>query len=122
MQDKRLFPRIESDWPLFLVTDGGKKQIGYVKNISLSGAVLFFFKEHDLYPDKNNFLLKLRNPQMSPEELTLEGLREWTSMEGDEATLALSLEEVKGEKRKNFVRFLSRSDKLHVEAFLYQKD
>lgn len=122
MQDRRLFPRIESEWPLYLITAEEKKRIGYVKNISLSGAVLFFFKKQDLDPDKNNFLLKLRNPQITPEELTLEGLREWTSMEETESTLALSLEEVKGEKRKNFVRFLSRSDKLEVKAFLYQKD
>ena len=122
MKDRRLFPRIESDWPLFFITGEQKKQIGYVRNISLTGAELFFFKEQDLDPDKTNFILKLRNPQMTPEDLTLEGLREWSQTEEEEATLSLSLEEVKGEKRKNFVRYLSRSDKLHVEAFLYHKD
>ena len=39
-EDKRVYPRIDSEWPLFLEREGARRQIGRVKNISLSGAHL----------------------------------------------------------------------------------
>ena len=78
MIEKRIHPRIDSDWPLFFITDEGQKRIGYVKNISLSGASLIFAKEYSLIPEKHNFTLKLRNPQLEPSELSIAGLKEWT--------------------------------------------
>jgi hypothetical protein len=120
MVERRIFPRIDSDWPLFLMTETGQKRIGNVKNISLSGAVLHFTKEYALNQEKNNFILKLINPQMEPSEVTISGLREWSKVEKYEVSLGLSLEELQKDKRGIFIRFLSRSDKLQVEAFLIE--
>ena len=122
MEKRRVYPRIDSDWPLFLKSDKGQKKIGQVNNISLSGAVLHFSKEYDLEKNKNIFILKLSNKHMDPPELTLEGLREWTKVEEREVSLALSIEKLGRKEKSNFIRFLSRSDKLSVEAFLMETD
>jgi hypothetical protein len=120
MDRKRVFPRIDSDWPLYLQTLEGQKRIGQVINISLTGALLHFNKDYKLVKDKNLFHLKLYNKHIDPPELTLDGLREWSKVEGKEQTLALSIENLGREQRSNFVRFLSRSDKLEVEAILME--
>lgn len=122
MEKKRVYPRIDSDWPLFLKTEGGQKKIGQVINISLSGALLHFNKDYELEKEKNIFILKLTNKNMDPPELTLEGLREWSRVEEREVSLALSIDKLHRQEKSNFVRFLSRSDKLEVEAFLMEKD
>lgn len=122
MSEKRIYPRIDSDWPLFFITDDGQKQIGYVKNISLSGASLVFTKEYSLIPEKHNFTLRLRNPQLEPSELSIAGLKKWTKIEKNVVYLGLVLEELEKGKKSAFVRFLSRSDKLHVEAILIEND
>jgi hypothetical protein len=120
MDRQRVFPRIDSEWPLYLQTAEGQKRIGEVINISLSGALLHFKKDYKLDKDRNLFHLKLHNKNIDPPELTLEGLREWDKVEGKEQTLALSIEKLNREQRSNFVRFLSRSDKLEVEAILLE--
>jgi hypothetical protein len=120
MDKKRVYPRIDSDWPLYLKTDEGQKIIGQVNNISLSGALLHFNKDYELEKDKNLFILKLYNRHMEPPELILEGLKEWTKTENNEVSLALAIEKLQGDERTNFIRFLSRSEKLEVEAFLVE--
>jgi hypothetical protein len=120
MESKRVFPRIDSDWPLYLQTAEGQKKIGQVINISLSGALLHFTRDYKLDKDKNLFHLKLHNKNIDPQELVLEGLREWSKVEGKKQTLALSIENLNREARSNFIRFLSRSDKLEVEAILLE--
>ena len=120
MTEKRIYPRIISYWPLFLATEKGQKRIGYIKNISLSGALLFFSEDYELETGRHKFSLKLKNQQLKPEELTLTGLKEWVATKKNEVHLALALEELEREKRSVFVRFLSRSDKLHIEAVLLE--
>ena len=120
MDRKRVYPRIDSDWPLYLKSGEGQKRIGQVINISLSGALLHFNKDYVLEKDKNLFILKLYNRHMDPPELILEGLREWSKTEENEVSLALSIEKLHREEKSNFVRFLSRSEKLEVEAFLME--
>ena len=117
---KRVFPRIKSDWPLFHTTKEGQEKIGYVKNISLTGVHIIFSKDYNLDPEKHTFNLKLKNNQLEPAELSIIGLKEWTSVEKNELQLGLSLEKFDRAKRSHFVRFLSRSDKLHVEVFLIE--
>jgi hypothetical protein len=120
MDKKRVFPRIDSDWPLYLQTAEGQKKIGQVINISLSGALLHFNRDYKLEKDKNLFHLKLYNKNIDPPELILEGLREWSKVGGKEQVLALSIEKLNRETRSQFIRFLSRSDKLEVEAILME--
>ena len=119
-KQKRVFPRIKSDWPLSHTTKEGQKNIGYVKNISLTGVHIKFSKDYKLDPEKHTFNLKLKNKQLKPEELSIVGLKEWTNVEKNEVQLGLSLEKFDREKRSHFVRFLSRSDKLHVEVSLIE--
>ena len=121
MKEKRIFPRIESDWPLFCETEQGRIKIGYIKNVSLSGALLFFINDYELDPERHRFTLLVRNDQLTPSEVTLSGLREWTHVEEKTIMLGLVLEELEKKQRSAFVRFLSRSDKLHVEAVLIER-
>lgn len=118
MIERRIFPRIETDWPLFVMADGRKKQVGHVNNISMSGALIIFSRIYDLDPDKHSFTLKLKNQHLDPSEISLKGLKNWTRVKDNEIILSLSLEEVHREKRIQFTHFLSRSDKLHVESTL----
>jgi hypothetical protein len=118
MKEKRVFPRIESDWPLFIDSDRGRTKIGFIKNVSLSGALLYFLRDYNLDPDRHRFTLLLKNDQLKPSEVTLTGLKEWTHVEENTIMLGLVLEELGKDQRSAFVRFLSRSDKLHVEAIL----
>ncbi|MCK5095621.1 MAG: hypothetical protein KAR18_12885 [Spirochaetes bacterium] len=118
MIERRVFPRIETDWPLFVIADDGQKQVGHVNNISMSGALLIFSRIYDLDPEKHTFTLKLKNQHLDPSEISLKGLKKWTRVKKNEIILSLSLEKVDREKRTQFTKLLSRSDKLHVESML----
>ncbi len=118
MIERRIYPRIETDWPLFVLTDDGQKQVGHVNNISMSGALLIFSEIYDLDPEKHTFTLKLKNQQLDPSEIALKGLKNWTRVKKNEIILSLSLEKVNRDKRTQFTKLLSRSDKLHVESML----
>ena len=121
MSENRVYPRIQSDWKLYLESREGKREIGYVKDISLSGASLHFTTEYGLEPGKHRFTVKLTNSQLEPTELTISGLKEWERREKNEVFLGITLDRLDREKRSVFVRFLSRSDKLHAEAFLLEE-
>ncbi len=119
-EEKRVYPRIDSEWPLFLESEGVRKQIGRVKNISLSGAHLLFTEGFMLHEDRTVVTLKLVNSRITPSELIISGLREWKGAGKNEVQLGLMLNEVDKVTRSQLVRFLSRSDKLHVEAILLE--
>ena len=119
-EEKRVFPRIDSEWPLFLERAGARRQIGRVKNISLSGAHLLFTEGYQLNENRNVVTLKLVNTQLTPSELIISGLREWKEAEKNEVQLGLILGDMEKETRSRLLRFLSRSDKLHVEAILLE--
>jgi hypothetical protein len=120
MGENRVYPRIESDWKLYLETSKGKREVGYVKDISLSGASLHFVKEYGLEPGKHRFTLKLTNSQLDPSELIISGLKEWERREKNEVFLGIAIDRLEREQRSNFVRFLSRSDRLQAEAILLE--
>jgi len=120
MSENRVYPRIESDWKLFLESAGEKREVGYVKDISLTGASLHFVKEYGLEPGKHRFTLKLTNSQLDPSELIITGLKEWERREKNEVFLGIMIDRLDREKRSTFVRFLSRSDKLQAEAILLE--
>jgi len=120
MNDKRVYPRIHSDWKLYLESKAGKREVGYVRNISLSGASLHFVKEYGLDPQKHRFTLKLTNSQLEPSELIISGLKEWEITEHNKVFLGISIDRLERDKRSSFVRFLSRSDKLQAEAILLE--
>jgi len=120
MSENRVYPRIQSDWKLYLESPKGKREVGYVKDISLTGASLQFVKEHGLEPGKHRFTLKLTNSQLEPTELIISGLKEWERREQNEIFLGIAIDRLDREKRSSFVRFLSRSDKLQAEAILLE--
>jgi len=120
MSENRVYPRIQSDWKMYLESPEGKREIGYVKDISLSGASLQFVKEYGLESGKHRFTLKLTNRQLKPSELIISGLKEWERTEQNEVFLGIALDRLDREKRSSFVRFLSRSDKLQAEAILLE--
>jgi hypothetical protein len=122
MDEKRVYPRIRSDWQLFLAAEGVRKPIGYVRDISLSGALLDFNEDYVLEPGKHRFSLKLRNKQLKPSELVITGLKEWERKEKTEIFLGLLLDEMEKAKRTSLIHFLSRSDKLRVQAFLMEDE
>ena len=109
MSEHRVYPRIQSDWKLYLESGEGKREVGYVKDISLSGASLHFTTECGLEPGKHRFTLKLTNSQLEPAELIISGLKEWERREENEVFLGIALDRLDREKRSGFVRFLSRS-------------
>jgi hypothetical protein len=120
MSEDRVYPRIQSDWKLYLETPEGKREVGYVKDISLSGASLHFTKEYGLVPGKHRFTLKLTNSQLDPSELIISGLKEWERREENEVFLGIAIDRLERDKRSTFVRFLSRSDKLQAEAIILE--
>ncbi len=122
MVEKRLYPRIQSEWKLYLTSDKGQKQIGHVRNISLSGALLFFTEEYKLETEKHKFTLKLKNKKLQPSESVITGLKEWTTITDKEIILGLNLEKLGKKERSAFIRFLSRSENLHIEVFLMQNE
>ena len=118
--ENRVYPRIDSEWPLFLERDEARKKIGQVMNISLSGAHLLFTEGYALDEDRNVVTLKLVNTQITPSELIISGLREWKKVRENEVQLGLVLKDMDKETKSKLLRFLSRSDKLHVEAILLE--
>lgn len=122
MDNRRVYPRIQSDWKLLLETDEGTKEIGYVTDISLSGASLRFTSEYELDEERHRFTLTLRNRQLEPDELVISGLKEWEKPGKNEVFLGIALDGLDREKRSAFVRFLSRSDKLEAEAILLARE
>ncbi|MGA2764391.1 MAG: hypothetical protein ABSG17_13610 [Spirochaetia bacterium] len=118
--ENRVYPRIDSEWPLFLERDEARKKIGQVMNISLSGAHLLFTEGYALDEDRNVVTLKLVNTQITPSELIISGLREWKKVRENEVQLGLVLKGMDKETKSKLLRFLSRSDKLHVEAILLE--
>ena len=121
MSERRVYPRIESDWKLYLESSEGKREIGYVLNISLTGASMQIEKDYDLDPEKHRFTLKLANSQLDPSELIITGLKEWEYIENNVLFVGLAIDEIDRDERKKFVRFLSRSDKLKAEAILLEE-
>jgi len=121
MSENRVYPRIQSDWKLYLESPEGKREVGYVKDISLSGASLLFVKEYGLEPGKHLFTLQINNRQMEPKMLVISGLKEWERKEQNEVFLGITIDRLDREKRSIFVQFLSRSDKLQAEAILLEE-
>ncbi len=121
MSEERIYPRIRSEWKLFLSTEGGNKQIGYIIDISLTGVLLFLSEDYKIELGKHRFTLKLENKQLSPSELTISGLKEWDKKGKNAFFLAIKLDKLDKDKRTAFIHFLSRSDKLHAQAFLLEK-
>ena len=119
-KQKRVFPRIKSDWPLSHTTKEGQKNIGYVKNISLTGVHIKFSKDYKLDPEKHTFNLKLKNKQLEPEELSIVGLKEWTNVEKNEVQLGLSLEKFLRHSQisSEEIRLSSSCSALFQERFL----
>ena len=120
MKEKRVYPRIKSDWQLFLATGETQKPIEYVRDISLSGASLFFSEDYELDPSKHRFTLQLKNRQLEPSELIISGLKEWETREKNEVFLGITIEKLEKEKKTTLLHFLSRSDKLEAQAFLLE--
>jgi len=121
MSEDRVYPRIQSDWKLYLESPEGKQEVGYVKDISLSGASLQFVESYALEPGKHRFSIKLTNNQLEPAELIISGLKEWERREENEVFLGIAIDRLDREKRSSFIRFLSRSDKLQAEAALLEE-
>ena len=122
MAEERIYPRVRSEWKLLLTTEGKTKQIGYVIDVSLTGVLLFLSEDYKIELGKHRFTLKLENKQLSPSELTISGLKEWDKKGKNAFFLAIKLDKLDKDKRTTFIRFLSRSDKLHVQAFLLEKE
>jgi len=118
--EKRVYPRIDSEWPLFLERGEARQKIGQVINISLSGVYLVFTEGYSLKEDRTLVTLKLVNTQLSPSELIISGLREWKKVRENEVQVGLVLKEMDKETKSKLIRFLSRSDKLHIEAILLE--
>ncbi len=117
--ERRVYPRVESEWKLFLETESGEtEEIGYVQDISLSGVSLKLSRAHAVETKRHRLMIRLRNPRLNPPEEVVRGLKEWEFRTGHEAFVGISLEKLTPEVRRNIVRFLSRSDRLQVEAFL----
>lgn len=118
-QERRVYPRVESEWKLFLETKSGEtEEIGYVQNISLSGVSLKLARAHAVQTEQHRLMIRLRNPRLNPPEELIRGLKEWEFRTKDEAFVGISPEKLTPQARRNVVRFLSRSDRLQVEAFL----
>ena len=118
--EKRAYPRIQPDWPLYLSDKDTRRSIGYVRDISLSGALLFFSEEYELEPGKHRFTLKLKNDQLEPPELEIKGLKEWETRDKNEIFVGIALDDLKREKRSPLMHYLSRSDSIQVQAFLIE--
>ena len=120
MAEQRVYPRIDSDWPLFLERQSTRIRIGEVKDISLSGLHLLFTEGFELKEDRTLVTVKLVNTQLTPSELIISGLREWQEVKKNEVRIGLILSDMDRETKSKLLRFLSRSDKLHVEAILLE--
>ena len=119
--ENRVYPRIDSEWPLFLEKDEARKKIGQVMNISLSGAHLLFTEGYALNEDRNVVTLKLVNTQTHPfgiDHLRAKRMEEGAGKRG--CSLDWSSNDMDKETKSKLLRFLSRSDKLHVEAILLE--
>ncbi len=116
--EKRGYPRIRSHWSLYLERPEGKRNIGYVKDISLSGVSLCFQGQSRLDPARERFALKLKNSRLCPSELIISGRKRWAREE--ELCLGISIGRLERKERSCFVRFLSRSDSLEAEATLLE--
>ena len=120
MTEKKEYPRIRSDWSLFLSTGEDHRKIGYVRDISLSGALLVFSEDYSLDHSKHRFSLKLMNEQLDPPELEIGGLKEWEKREENEIFLEMRLDELEKEQKRSFIQFLSRSDRLEIQVYLME--
>ena len=118
--EQRVYPRIDSEWPLFLERENARTRIGRVKDISLSGVHLLFTEGFQLKEDRTVLTVKLVNTRITPSELTISGLREWKEVKQNEVQIGLVLNTLDKEARSKLIRFLSRSDRLHVEAILLE--
>jgi hypothetical protein len=118
--EQRVYPRIDSEWPLFLDREDARMRIGQVKDISLSGVHLMFTEGYQLKEDRSVVTVKLINTRITPSELTISGLREWKVVKQNEVQIGIVLNDLDRETKSKLVRFLSRSEKLHVEAILLE--
>ncbi len=118
--EHRVYPRIDSEWPLFLERGDARTRIGQVKDISLSGVHLMFTESYRLNEEHSVVTVKLINARIMPSALTISGLREWKEVTQNEVQIGIVLNDLDRETRSKLVRFLSRSDKLHVEAILLE--
>lgn len=116
--EKRAYPRIETAWPLVRESREGQKRIGHVANISLSGALLKFEEGYELEPGVHSVTLRLKNEVLGLPELALRGLREWEQSEKGALDLGIEVRELDHDTKVSFVRYLSRSDGLHVTAVI----
>ena len=117
MDDKRLYPRIGGQWPIYIMKSQQREQVGRVLNISLSG-VCIELDDQDISISDYSTTIKLTNDTLSPAELVLNATKKWDTVEDDRIVLGLELKGIEAAKRQTLIQYLSRNEALTVECLL----
>ena len=117
MEDKRVYPRIGSQWPIYVVRDHQRKQVGRILNISLTG-ICIELEGSDVDSTDYSTTITLKNESVWPPELVVHGTRRWKSAEEGTIVIGLELDDIESDTREALIHYLSRNDALSVDCLL----
>lgn len=117
MNNRRIYPRINTQWPVIFFNRVKEEIIGYVNNVSLNG-MNFSLKKKNLEDfDNYSILIKIRNPSINPSELEIKGFKKWSMNKNGSIDLGIELNSFTRENKSTFIKYLNRKEELNITLY-----
>lgn len=114
MENKRIYPRLDVKWPVYLVSNHIQEKIGYVNNVSLSGFYLTSFDNSLFTLKEYSFILRQSDPINLTPGLYLNGKKRWAENQGDIIHLGIAIKKIKNTERTSLVHLINRRNDLDI--------
>ncbi len=118
INERRKEPRHEADWPVFLRSDNGKKQIGDVADISLSGIKIMLSDTDKISSAARSYDLYLYRTRSPMDLVNIAGRVVWSAMAGANLTIGLELKNLDADTRKVLKEYIDNKEELTIQMDL----
>ena len=118
MHERRNEPRREADWPVFLRSSDGKKKIGGVADISLSGIKVVLNDSVEIGDAEGTYDLYLCSIQSPMDLMNITGHAVWHSQSDRSLTIGLELEHLDEKIRSMLKEYIEHQDDLALQMDL----
>ncbi|MBN1646959.1 MAG: PilZ domain-containing protein [Spirochaetales bacterium] len=118
INERRKELRHEADWPVFLRSDDGKKQIGDVADISLSGIKIMLSDTDKISSAARSYDLYLYRTRFPMDLVNIAGRVVWSAQAGHNLTIGLELKNLDADTRKILKEYIDNKEELTIQMDL----
>lgn len=116
--ERRSTTRHETNWPVFLRSDDGKKQIGDVADISLAGIKITLAEAENIGSSAKSYDLYLYRTQSPMDLVNITGRVVWSTQIGYSLVIGLELQNLDKETRVILKDYIDNKCELTVQLDL----